>query len=108
MGGAGAGNAVRAGSARADPQQISNFSHTTATGMPREMPSALLSLALTTPTTSPCALTTGPPELPGLTGASNWSTGPSAVLRSALTTPLVTESSRPSGDPITTTGRPAL
>ena len=62
--------------------------------------------------------TSGPPELPGLMGASVWMAlmndvspvPPPAVTgrSSALTMPLVTVPSRPSGDPMATAWSPTL
>jgi len=71
------------GTERNDPaadcdQQIVNVSQTILIGMARPMPSASWAFAVATPTTCFCALTTGPPELPGLIGASNCSRSPSA------------------------------
>ena len=59
------------------------------------VPSSLL-LAVTTPTTWPLVLYTGPPELPSFTAASNWNMVmvPSSVVMSlsvAETMPLVME-----------------
>ena len=65
------------------------------------------------PITSPGWLSSGPPELPGLTAASNWMRPccvvPSSariVRSSAEITPEVVVSSRPSGLPTATTGSP--
>ena len=65
------------------------------------------------PTTAPEALTSGPPELPGFTAASNWIRPPSSVPRlprpvrsSPDTIPLLTLHARPSGVPIATTSSP--
>ena len=65
-----------------------------------------------TPITSPSVFRSGPPELPGLIGASIWITwsigdpfGEVICRWSALTIPAVTVRSRPSGLPIATTGR---
>ena len=75
-------------------------------------------MAASTPMTWPCALTSGPPELPGLIGASVWMASkntcgvvpavwPGWTGRStALTMPLVTVSARPSGEPMAMTGSP--
>jgi len=63
----------------------------------KQMPWANGMMAVLTPITSPCELTSGPPELPGLSAASVWIT--SSISRpvtdrrlrpSALTTPVVT------------------
>jgi hypothetical protein len=77
-----------------------------------------VSIAASTPMTSPFAFTSGPPELPGLMGASVWMASkntwgatpddcPGCTGRStALTMPLVTVSARPSGEPTAMTGSP--
>ena len=69
-----------------------------------------LKIALLMPTTSPCRLSSGPPELPGLIDASVWmksSYGPWPITRPlALTMPAVTVCSRPKGLPIATTQSP--
>ena len=63
--------------------------------------------AVLMPITSPADDTSGPPELPGLSGASVWTT--SSIIRpvrdcserpSAETTPVVTVASKPSGLPM--------
>ncbi len=61
------------------------------------MPCAMPMIAVLMPTTSPAALTSGPPELPGLSAASVWITlsisRPERVRSErprALTTPAVT------------------
>jgi len=66
-------------------------------------------IAVLTPTTSPRPLSSGPPELPGLSAASVWITSgisrpvPARMLRpSALTMPAVTVCSKPSGLPMAT------
>ena len=62
------------------------------------------------PTTSPCRLKSGPPELPGFTATSVWMNGTyvsSGRLRPfALTMPAVTEFSKPNGEPMATTHSP--
>ena len=72
-----------------------------------------VSICVLTPMTWPRALSSGPPELPWLIGASVWMTWSmvkrfGAVMRrcSALTIPDVTVRSRPNGLPIATTGSP--
>ena len=82
-------------------------------GTANPMPCAHGSIAVVIPTTAPCASTSGPPELPGFTAASVWtspsSTSPRAAGRfrcSAETTPVVTDRSKPSGFPIASTTRP--
>ena len=66
------------------------------------MPCAGMMMAVLTPITSPRELTSGPPELPGLSAASVWITSsisrPDCARRlrpSALTTPAVTVHSKP-------------
>ena len=65
------------------------------------------------PITWPCALSSGPPELPGLIGASVWMTlsivkplGAVIERCSAETTPVVSVRSRPNGLPIASVGSP--
>ena len=62
------------------------------------------------PTTSPFRLKSGPPELPGLIGASVWmksSYGPAPMTRFlALTIPFVTVLLSPNGLPTATTHSP--
>ena len=72
-----------------------------------------VSICVLTPMTWPRAFRSGPPELPGLIGASVWMTWSivklfGAVIRrcSALTMPDVTVRSSPNGLPIATTGSP--
>ena len=72
-----------------------------------------VSICVFTPMTWPRALSSGPPELPGLIGASVWMTWSivkrfGAVIRrwSALTIPAVAVRSSPNGLPIATTGSP--
>ncbi len=72
-----------------------------------------VSICVFTPMTWPRALRRGPPELPGLIGASVWMTWSmvkrfGAVIRrwSALTMPEVTVRSSPNGFPIATTESP--
>ena len=77
-----------------------------------------VSMAASIPMTWPRAFTSGPPELPGLIGASVWIASkktcgvvplaaPGCTGRfTALTIPLVTVSASPSGEPIATTGSP--
>ena len=79
--------------------------------MPMEPREPSVAMAVLTPITSPLALTSGPPELPGLIGASvcravpRWL--PSRTSRSsALTIPEVTVPARPSGEPTASTGSP--
>ena len=75
--------------------------------MAKQMPCAGRIMAVLTPMTSPRVLTSGPPEFPGLSAASVWST--SSMRRpdcarserpSALTTPAVTVVWKPSGLPM--------
>ncbi len=70
-------------------------------------------IAVLMPTTSPDEVTSGPPELPGLSAASVWITlsisRPERVRNerpSALTTPAVTVHWKPKGLPIATTSWP--
>ena len=72
----------------------------------------LVSIWSLRPSTSPLALSSGPPELPGLIGASVW-IAPGIVQpfgalieRPALTIPEVTVSGRLNGLPIATTSSP--
>ena len=71
-----------------------------------------VAIAVFTPTTSPRALTSGPPELPGLIDASVCTAScrrplPSRTSRSsALTMPAVTVPDRPNGEPTASTGSP--
>ena len=62
-------------SSRARAQQILNSRQAVLIGTARPMPSASRALAVARPTTCLAELTTGPPELPGLIGASNWIIG---------------------------------
>src|SRR3954464_8086916 len=82
-------------------QQTEYFSQATLMGIARPMPSDSKNFAEAMPMTSVDALITGPPELPGLIGASNWMKGPwsEVASRKALTTPVVTVSLRPCGEP---------
>ena len=70
--------------------------------MPTEPPEGL-TIAVVMPTTCPAMSNAGPPELPGLIGASSWrkrSNGPPPRLRpSAETMPAVTDPPRPNGLP---------
>ncbi len=76
------------------------------------LPPLWLKMAVVIPTTSPRSLNSGPPELPGLMGASVWmksSYGPAPIARPlALTMPAVTVLLRPKGLPIATTQSPTL
>jgi hypothetical protein len=83
--------------------------------MPAKPPPPGSSIAVTMPTTSPAAFSSGPPELPGFTAASNWirllKTLPSAVRKlrfSPETTPALTEGPMPNGKPTATTISPYL
>ena len=64
------------------------------------------------PTTSPCMLKSGPPELPGLTATSVWMNGTywslGRLRESAETMPAVTVLSRPNGLPMAATHSPTL
>jgi hypothetical protein len=64
------------------------------------------------PTTSPRALNSGPPELPGLMATSVWMKGTALSSGSerplALTTPAVTVFSKPKGEPMASTHSPTL
>src|SRR6478735_5818039 len=68
----------------------------------------------TTPTTAPWLLISGPPELPGLTAASNWMSPlsfPASVLAVRCrpeTTPVVVLSARPNWLPMATTSDPTV
>jgi hypothetical protein len=79
---------------------------------PPPPPRISVAIAVFTPTTSPRALTSGPPELPGLIDASVCSAvlalpSPMRTSRfSALTMPPVTVPCRPSGEPSASTGSP--
>ena len=73
----------------------------------KQIPCAIGMMAVFTPITSPRESTSGPPELPGLSAASVWTT--SSIRRplyarrlrpSALTTPAVTVCWKPYGLPI--------
>jgi len=80
--------------------------------MAKPMPEPPATIAVLMPMTSPCMLTSGPPELPGLMAASVWmksSNGPWPMLRAlALTMPAVTVACRPKGEPTAMTqSRPA-
>ena len=75
--------------------------------MAKQSPCAGRIMAVLTPITSPRVVTSGPPELPGLSAASVWMT--SSISRpdrarserpSALTTPAVTVCWKPNGLPI--------
>ena len=74
----------------------------TAKPMPTEAPVGV-TMAVFTPTTSPSMLKVGPPELPGLIGASSCrksSNGPAPISRPrAETMPAVTDPPRPNGLP---------
>jgi hypothetical protein len=66
-------------------------------------------MAVFTPTMPPCESSSGPPELPGFSGAVCWMTlsirrpfWPRSERPVALTTPAVTLESKPSGLPIAT------
>src|SRR6185312_9878847 len=89
-------------------QTDGTVSQTTEIGMARPIPSACWAFSVATPTTSFLALNTGPPELPGLMAASNCISCSPLRVRNALTTPVVTVSSRPIGEPMTSTGSPTL
>ena len=69
-------------------------------------------IAVFMPITLPSWVNSGPPELPGLIGASiwmNWSYGPSPMSRlTAETMPAVTVPPRPNGLPIATTHSPGF
>jgi hypothetical protein len=76
----------------------------------KQMPWAGAIVAVLMPTTRPAPLTSGPPELPGFSGASVWITlsiirpeGARSVRPSADTIPAVTVHWKPSGLPIATT-----
>jgi hypothetical protein len=78
--------------------------------MAKQMPCAGAIVAVLMPTTRPPAATSGPPELPGFSGASVWITESTlcpdrvrSVRPSALTMPAVTVQVNPSGLPIATT-----
>ena len=84
---------------------------------PNGPPPPSVAMAELMPTTSPRALTSAPPELPGLMAASVWialnsglrspfSPGTSTVRLSALTMPVVTVPDRPSGEPMAMTRSP--
>src|SRR5213592_4290121 len=79
-------------------------------GMAKPMPEPPATIAVLMPMTSPCMLTSGPPELPGLMAASVWmksSNGPWPMLRAlALTMPAVTVACRPNGEPTAMTQSP--
>src|SRR5215469_3440016 len=62
--------------------------------------------AQTTAITSPLSLKTGPPLLPCETGADIWKSFWPSNVRTPLMSPLLMDFSRPSGLPITTTGKP--
>ena len=82
-------------------------------GMAKPIPRAQGSIAVVTPTTSPRASRSGPPELPGLMDASVC-TSPSSMPPSGVgrfrcraeTTPSVTERSNPRGLPMASTSSP--
>ena len=63
------------------------------------------------PTTSPCRLRSGPPELPGFTATSVWMNGTYISSGSerplALTMPAVMVLAKPNGEPIAATQSPA-
>ena len=76
-------------------------------------PVSPVEIAELTPTTWPCAFSSGPPELPWLSAASVWMTrsmgvpsGEVSERWSALTIPSVMLRSRPSGFPIAATWSP--
>ena len=72
-------------------------------------PPERVQMRLLMPITLPCALNSGPPELPGLTAASVWMNGTSrsSTLRDlAETMPAVTLCSKPKGEPMAATGSP--
>src|SRR5882724_1932084 len=79
-------------------------------GIAKPMPEPPATIAVLMPMTSPCMLTSGPPELPGLMAASVWmksSNGPWPMLRAlALTMPAVTVACRPKGEPTAMTQSP--
>ena len=77
------------------------------------LPLPPVSICELTPMTWPCALSSGPPELPGLIGASVWMTlsmlkplGAVIERCRADTTPVVSVRSRPNGLPIASVGSP--
>ena len=79
-------------------------------GMAKPMPEPPATIAVLMPTTSPCMLTSGPPELPGLMAASVWrksSNGPWPICRAlALMIPAVTVAWSPNGEPTAMTQSP--
>ena len=79
-------------------------------GMAKPMPCPVATMAVVIPTTSPRRLMSGPPLLPGLTGASVWrklSYGPVPMtLPVALMMPCVTVWARPKGFPTASTQSP--
>jgi hypothetical protein len=88
----------------------------TAKPMPMNVPALVgLAKATTIPTVWPLALTSGPPELPGFTAASNWMSPvrlvpsePRSPRSSPDTTPVVVLRVSPSGLPMATTGSPTF
>jgi hypothetical protein len=82
--------------------------------MPMKVPASVgLASATTIPATCPRSLISGPPELPGLTAASNWMSPAMSPARCrvstrsrAETTPLVVVAVSPSGLPTATTSSP--
>ena len=100
---------------RTRPSRISRVATHTAVSMPiaKQMPCAGAIVAVLMPTTRPAPLTSGPPELPGFSGASVWITlsiirpdGVRSVRPSAETMPAVTVHWKPRGLPIATTSWP--
>ncbi len=79
-------------------------------GMAKPMPEPPATMAVAMPTISPCMLTSGPPELPGLMAASvckKSSKGPWPIWRAfALMMPAVTVAWSPKGEPTAITQSP--
>ena len=81
-------------------------------GTAKPMDCASSEISVLMPTTTPQRSTSGPPELPGLIGASVWIIGssemPGSSRLSPLTIPRVIVCSRPIGLPMATTSSPTL
>src|SRR5262249_12198319 len=97
------------------PAAAAAFSMGTAKPMPtKKRWSVGFRIPVTMPTTSPSRVTSGPPEFPGLTAASNWMrfvstrfpSGERNSRRKPDTTPAVTEGPMPNGKPTATTWSP--
>ena len=97
------------------PAAPAAFSIGTAKPMPMNTRCSVgLRSPVTMPTTSPSSVTSGPPELPGFTAASNWmrlvrTRSPEAERNSRFrpeTTPAEAEGPMPNGNPVATTGSP--